>query len=147
MHLGNNKWCIIDSCIAKGKADSVAVEYLEGFNNDALRNVQLVVATHWHDDHIGGMASLLSRTPHADFCCSMALQSPEFLTLVSAMPETIAGHSGAAEFAAILKELEPRVRRTPIFAVENKQLLSLSGAGGSFPIALESLSPSTGRYS
>jgi beta-lactamase superfamily II metal-dependent hydrolase len=142
LHLGNNDWCVIDSCTARGKAEPVAVEYLRSFNNDALANVRLVVATHWHDDHIGGMSSLLSYAQHADFCCSMALQHREFLTLISAASETIPGRSGVDEFAAILKELESRGQRAPIFAIENRSLLSLPGAGRPFPIALESLSPS-----
>lgn len=142
LHLGNNEWCVVDSCTARGRTDPVAVEYLRSFNNDALANVRLVVATHWHDDHIGGMSSLLAQAQHAEFCCSMALQHPEFLKLISAAPATIAGRSGVDEFASILKELEARGRRAPIFAVENRSLLSLSGLGRSFPITLETLSPS-----
>lgn len=142
IHLGNNEWCVVDSCFGRGRTEPVAVDYLRSFNNNALANVRLVVATHWHDDHIGGMASLLSQAPHAEFCCSMALQHREFTTLVSAAPATIAGRSGVEEFAAILNELETRGRRAPIFAVENKLLLARSGPGRSFPITLESLSPS-----
>jgi beta-lactamase superfamily II metal-dependent hydrolase len=142
IHLGSNEWCVIDSCVSRGRTDPVAVEYLRSFNNDALANVRLVIATHWHDDHIGGMAALLSHAPNAAFCCSMALGSGEFTTLVSAATATIAGHSGIDEFAMILDELDARGQRAPVFAVENKSLLSLSGVGRSFPIALESLSPS-----
>ena len=142
MHLGNNDWCVIDSCIARGRIDPVAVEYLRSLQSDALARVRLVVATHWHDDHIGGMASLLAMAPDARFCCSMALQHREFLTLVYAAPENIAGRSGVDEFAAILKELDARGQRAPIFAVENKRLLSLSGSDRSFPITLDTLSPS-----
>ncbi len=142
IHLGDNEWCVVDSCISRRSADPVAVEYLRSFNNDALANVRLVVATHWHDDHIRGMASLFSRAPHAHFCCSMALQHREFLTLVSAASATIPGYSGVEEFVAILNELEARGRRAPKFAVENKPLLTLPASGRSFPISLESLSPS-----
>jgi hypothetical protein len=141
IHLGNNEWCVVDSCIARGRTDSVAMEYLRSFDNDALPNVRLVVATHWHDDHIGGLASLLAMAPNAAFCCSMALQQPEFLYLVFIAPKTITGRSGVDEFASILKELDARGQRAPIFAVENKQLLSLSGTERPFPITLETLSP------
>lgn len=142
MHLGNNEWCVVDSCISRSKTEPVAVEYLRNFNNDALANVRLVIATHWHDDHIGGMASLLSKTPNAEFCCSMALGHREFTTLISAASDTIAGRSGVDEFSAILKELETRGQRAPKFAVENKTLLTLSDTSRSFPVTLESLSPS-----
>ncbi len=142
IHLGNNEWCVVDSCISRRSTDPVAVEYLRSFNNDALANVRLIVATHWHDDHIRGMASLLSRAARADLCCSMALQHSEFLTLISAASETIPGQSGVEEFAAILSELEARGKRAPIFAVEKLPLLALPASGRSFPITLESLSPS-----
>jgi beta-lactamase superfamily II metal-dependent hydrolase len=142
VHLGDNQWCVVDSCIARGDKDSVAVKYLKSFNNDALGNVQLVVASHWHDDHIGGMASLFSQTPQADFCCSMALQYSEFVTLISAASQNIAGRSGVEEFRQILDELDKRGVRSPIFAVENKPLFTRPIAGTSFPITLESLSPS-----
>ncbi|HEY4902327.1 MAG TPA: MBL fold metallo-hydrolase [Candidatus Sulfotelmatobacter sp.] len=142
IHLGQNEWCVVDSCVSRGRTDPVAVEYLRSFNNDALANVRLVVATHWHDDHIRGMASLLSRAPHADFCCSAALEKREFLTLISAASATIPGYSGVDEFAAIINQLEVRGRKAPKLAVENKLLLTLSASGRAFPITLESLSPS-----
>lgn len=143
IHLGDNDWCVVDSCLSRGRADPVAVEYLKSFNNDALSKVRLVVATHWHDDHIGGIASLLSQAHNAHFCCSMAMQYPEFRTLITTSPGMIAGRSGIDEFAAVIKELEARGKRAPVFAVENKTLLSLSGPPTrSFPVTLESLSPS-----
>jgi len=142
LHLGNNEWCVVDSCIARTSSIPVAVEYLRGFNNDALVNLKLVVATHWHDDHIGGLASILALAPQAAFCCSMALQHEEFIRLISIAPETITGRSGVDEFASILKELEARGQKAPIFAVENKNLLNLSGPMRSFPVRLETLSPS-----
>jgi hypothetical protein len=142
VHLGDNEWCVVDSCIARDRTEPVAVEYLRGFKNNAESNIKLIVATHWHDDHIGGLASILGLAPEAKFCCSMALKSDEFLTLVSAAPETISGRSGVDEFASILKQLENRGQRAPVFAVENKRLLHLPGTGRPFPISLMTLSPS-----
>jgi hypothetical protein len=142
VHLGDNEWCIVDSCIARGSPEPVAVEYLRRFENDALKRVKLVVATHWHDDHIGGLASILDVAPQATFCCSMALRSDEFVKLVAVAPEAIQGHSGVEEFASVLKQLEAKGQIAPIFAVENRKLLSLSATGRSFPISLVTLSPS-----
>lgn len=142
VHVGNNEWCVVDSCIARGRTDSVAVEYLRGFQNKAESNIKLIVATHWHDDHIGGLASVLRLATNAEFSCSMALRSDEFLTLVSVAPDAISGHSGVEEFASILKQLEGRGQKAPAFAVENKRLLHLPAAGRSFPFSMMSLSPS-----
>jgi glyoxylase-like metal-dependent hydrolase (beta-lactamase superfamily II) len=140
LHLGDNEWCVVDSCIARGRTEPVAVKYLRLL--DALNNVKLVIATHWHDDHITGLASILKLVPQAKFCCSMALKHDEFLTLVSGAPEAITGRSGVEEFAYILMHLENYGHKAPIFAVENKRLLHLPGPGRTFPLSLVILSPS-----
>jgi hypothetical protein len=142
IHAGDNEWCIVDSCIARERTESAAVEYLRLISTDALQNVKMVVATHWHDDHIGGLSSLLKITPNAKFCCSMALKQDEFLALVASATETITGRSGVDEFVSILNYLREQKLGSPKFAVENKSLLDMSAAGRSFHFNLTSLSPS-----
>jgi hypothetical protein len=113
IHLGDNEWCIVDSCIPRGRTDPIAIEYLKRFGNETLENIRLIIATHWHDDHINGLASILKQAPHAKFCCSMAIKSDEFLTLVSVAPENISRRSGVDEFASILSELKDRGEKAP----------------------------------
>jgi glyoxylase-like metal-dependent hydrolase (beta-lactamase superfamily II) len=57
LHLGNNDWCVVDSCLDRNSSQPAAVEYLQSLGGDALGGVRLVIATHWHDDHIRGLAS------------------------------------------------------------------------------------------
>ncbi len=149
LHLGNNEWCIIDSCISPGSSDSAAVKYLNSFGNGALDGVKLVIATHWHDDHIRGLASILRRVPTAAFCCSGALQQEGFAELVGAASDALPRQSGVDEFAAILGLLEttqlkePRRRVvSPKWAVEHRELLNLSAAGRPFSATVKALSPS-----
>lgn len=72
------------------KSQPVATEYLRNLGNDALAEVLLVIATHWPDDHIRGLA------PSADFWCSAALSSQELSTLVAAT-ETGVERSGGVQ--------------------------------------------------
>ena len=151
VHLGDNEWCIVDSCIPRGQKQPVAVEYLAGFGNGALSRVRLIVATHWHDDHIRGLASMLRQIPGADFACSQALNTDQFVTLVESAGAAIQGGSGVDEFASIFQILLEKASAgrernlvAPRFAIENRRLLQLLGQGRSYPAVVTALSPSDG---
>lgn len=151
IHIGDNEWCIVDSCIARGGKEPVASEYLRSFKNDALNRVRLVVATHWHDDHIRGLSSIIRDVPGAQFCCSSAINTDNFLVLIEAAVMALQGQSGVDEFAAIYESLTERPRggvpkelAAPMWAIENRVLLERSGSGRPFPVKITSLSPSDG---
>jgi hypothetical protein len=151
VHLGNNEWCVIDSCIARGSNEPVAMGYLKRFQNNAMSGVRLIVATHWHDDHIQGLATILNEAPNAKFVCSGALDKDVFRRLVASSEIAIPARSGVAEFASIfdllIKRREkgmPRHLVSPTYANSNRRLLSLQGADRPFPLILTSLSPSDG---
>ncbi len=151
VHLGGNAWCIVDSCIARGHSEPVAIEYLSSLENGALSGVRLIVATHWHDDHIRGLASIFRQMPDARFVCSQALNTDQFLTLVESAGATIQGLSGVDEFASIFKTLlkrapdeKARKLASPMWAIANRELLHLAGGTHSFPAAVKAVSPSDG---
>lgn len=153
LHLGDNVWCIVDSCVSRGQSESVAIEYLDGFKNGALDGVKLVVATHWHDDHVRGLTSILKRVPKAEFYYSAALRVPQFIQLVRTYQVADPAGSGTKEFGTILQELEKQQNpnaqnriNPPKQAVENRRLLSLQGNGRSFPAAVTALSPSDATH-
>ena len=57
LNLDDGSWVIVDSCISpEGKP--FALEYLESIGAKPGKAVDGVVATHWHDDHIRGIATL-----------------------------------------------------------------------------------------
>jgi beta-lactamase superfamily II metal-dependent hydrolase len=147
IHLGSNEWCVVDSFVPHGQSESAAIEYLSSFENGALQNIRLIVATHWHDDHVRGLASILRRVPTAAFACSDALSSPNFRKLVAAAVTGIQGQPGTEEFASILGLIDSISSRkstplaSPIWAVENRQLLCMRG-DSRFPVRIIALSPS-----
>jgi hypothetical protein len=90
VHLGDGDWMIVDSCIQKlneGGTQSAAVTYLRGIGVDLASQVSRVVATHWHNDHIGGLSQVVEECASADFCCAMALREDEFLGFAAAYAE------------------------------------------------------------
>lgn len=151
VHLGDNEWCVVDSCIPPGSRHSAAVQYLSEIGNGALDRVRLVVGTHWHDDHIRGLTSVLERAFNARFACSAALREESFFTLVEVVSSTIQGASGVDEFASIFRLLQqrapvgtPKKLASPMWSVQGRRLLDLHGESRSFPASITALSPSDG---
>lgn len=81
LHLGGGAWVIVDSCVDSEGAPR-PLRYLDDLGVDPTESVRFVVATHWHDDHIRGMAQVVARCRRARFCCSGALRAEEFLAAV-----------------------------------------------------------------
>jgi beta-lactamase superfamily II metal-dependent hydrolase len=149
VHLGYNEWCMVDSCIGRGRSLPVAVEYLKEFGQSALDGVLLVLATHWHDDHIGGLATSLREFTNAKFACSNALGQPQFLTLVQLQAKSLQGNSGVDEFGQILKILHERNEQrlksekvAPILAIQDRCLLHRGHGIREFTAEITALSPS-----
>ena len=73
----------VDSC---GREDApAALDYLENIGADPCRAVAMIVATHWHDDHIRGLAQMLHVCSNASFCCAGVLCNEEFLARAHAL--------------------------------------------------------------
>ncbi|HAS16681.1 MAG: hypothetical protein A2035_06355 [Nitrospirae bacterium GWA2_42_11] len=54
IHLGNNKWVVVDSCIDSRTSEPAALSYLQSIGINPETSVVLIIATHWHDDHVRG---------------------------------------------------------------------------------------------
>ncbi len=83
VHIGDGHWMVVDSCLDPQSKRPVALSYLDSLGVDSS-NVDLIVISHWHDDHIGGAADLVTSCPNANVAYSAAYRHPEFFALVSA---------------------------------------------------------------
>lgn len=152
IHIGSGEWIIIDSCINPHSKQPAALDYLSALGQDPSQCVRLIVATHWHDDHIGGMAKLLEACSSAIFCCSGALEPRNFVELAYAYGnKSILWHSsGVSEFYQILEHLKKRTKEnkgapySPKWANADKTIWKRKGdeANSVHPVTVTSLSPS-----
>lgn len=146
LHLGGGNWVIVDSCLNEARDTPVAIEYLHGLDVDPSQQVKLVVATHWHDDHIRGIAQVLEEATAASFACSGALRSEEFLTLVLADEDIrlVEHTSGVSEFADVLRILRDRRPRRSAVGPDHwaSSDMVLYTQQSPFRIEVDALSPS-----
>ena len=109
VHLGNDNWIVIDSCLDKASGNPASLDYFQEIGVDPL-SVKLVVATHWHDDHVRGMARQLTAFRNAQFCSSPALTKKEFTATAISYESRhgIVAGSGATELCDVLEILRKR---------------------------------------
>lgn len=138
LHLGHDEWMLVDSCLDNEKRPA-GLAYLEAIGVD-FEQVKIVVATHWHDDHIGGLAEVVRACSEADFVYSGALRSGEFHALVGAYAErSYMENSGVAEFAEITRIFKGRKGHVPRPALESRRLWTRSEPAPT--TSVEALSP------
>ena len=140
LHVGDGVWVVVDSCL---DTDGVpqALRYLESIGIDPAETVDLIVATHWHDDHIRGIANLVKSCRKATFCCASVLCRKEFLAVAHALEGhhlSVAG-SGLREIHDIFSQLVS-ARSKPVLALANRRIF-MKGA-----CQIWSLSPSDSNF-
>ena len=122
LHIGGGSWVIIDSCI-NSAGHSSALKYLDSISVDPSNAVRLIIATHWHDDHIRGMTELVEICNNACFCCAATLCTQEFLSAIDALERrhlSVSG-SGAREIHNVFAHLASKESQ-PVFALANKRI-------------------------
>jgi hypothetical protein len=88
--------------------------------------VDIILASHWHDDHVRGLSKVLAACPQASFWLSSALTKREFGAMVTRFDSRnrIAGGSGVSELYRIYSLLQGRSAKR---AVADRRLHILSG--------------------
>jgi hypothetical protein len=136
---------IVDSCLDVETKRAAALSYLEEIGVNPATQVDLIVCTHWHDDHIRGMASILAACPNARFFCSSSMRDSAFLELV-ALGETIRGAhgGGVSEFSRIFQIITLRRQKEQPAPLETcyAGTVLLERNEENFQITVEALSPS-----
>ena len=105
MHLGCGEWLIVDSCVKQGSSTSAPLEYLSALQVNPATGVKRIVATHWHNDHIRGLAQIVRECSSAKFICSQALFGHEFIALTDLWKKQAQTASTVNEFTDIVAEL------------------------------------------
>ncbi len=84
VHLPGGRWILVDSC-PNSAGEPANLAYLKGLGVDTNTDVSLVVASHWHLDHVQGMAEIVQECRGAEPCISAALHTRELLAYAGAV--------------------------------------------------------------
>jgi len=84
IHVGGGRWIVVDSCKDGITGANAALTYLERIGVEATAAIELIVATHAHDDHIAGISEIVDECPAAEFVCPAAVTSEQFFALLEA---------------------------------------------------------------
>ena len=145
LHMGDNRWVVIDSCIDSKSKRPAALVYLDGLAVDVAECVELIVVTHWHDDHIRGISQVVAACPKAKICIPGALANQELLASIIIFDERhgLRAGSGVNELINVL-ELCRKTHRPIKRAFSDTLLLKCNAADISHSRNTEiwSLSPS-----
>jgi len=146
-HLGAGEWLIVDSCIDQQSRTNPALRYLEVLGVNPAAAVKVIVATHWHVDHVRGLADVVQRCENAQFFCSPAFGEDEALVFIGAhAPGTY--RAGPREFYEVLTILDRRFPSghvpaiTPIRWAGHEKRLHHRPAAGALEAEVVALSPS-----
>lgn len=135
VHLGDNRWITVDSCVDQRTREIPALAYLERIGVVAEQAVELVVATHAHDDHFAGISKIFEKCKSAKFVCPVAITKEEFMALRKVDEQGRGGlrKRAYAEYSRVFQLIRDRSSDAPDFrplkwAIEQRTLITESGS-------------------
>ena len=140
IHAGYNNWILIDSAKDPKSKQPIALSYFDELAITPEEDVKLIIATHWHDDHVSGMAEVFNHCPKASFACSQALDHKQFLVLLGQADKISSSNSGIREFRAVFEQISNQ-RKSILRAIQDRVLLNKYLPGDSL-LEVFTLSPS-----
>ncbi len=146
LHMGDGNWVITDSFLTShGRA--APLEYLASMGVSPS-SVKVILATHWHDDHVAGLAQIYENALDADLVFSIALEHDEFSAFIEKEEaEGMSGFtSGVTELARVSEINERENRKSVICAAASTTIYRRDPGQTSFGQRAElvALSPSAG---
>lgn len=152
LHIGNGQWIIVDSCCSDNNGKPAPLIYLESIGVDVSTSVRLVIASHWHSDHIKGLDKIFQECKNAKFVCSSALRMEELLVLSQAYNRRALSLNkhGLEELHQILLTLVERSTKpgykhfcSPVWAISQRSLMKYQvSEDDDIECAVSALSPS-----
>lgn len=151
IHLPEGKYIVVDSFTNFDTKRSVILDFLEFVGASLETDVLQIVVSHWHDDHISGIAKVIETCPNAKVICAAALMQKDFMKLVLAQrkhkPVLNNTPTGVDEFFSISKILGQRKQATNVngytWAIPDRVLFK----DNSNNIEIVCLSPSDQEFS
>ena len=122
VHLGEGSWILVDSCIDPSAKASASGCYLDQLGVDSAA-VKVILASHWHDDHVRGISELAKKFPSAEFALSAIFNKSEAQAFLAAFGGSAAGKltKGTKELFAVIEDRDscaPTMHKTIVFEAE-----------------------------
>lgn len=137
VHLGDNRWLTIDSCLYGKSAEPAALFYLKQIGVSPS-SIELACVTHWHDDHVRGVSQLVEEAVNAKIVIPEALGRQEFMVLAARFGgESLTG--GAKELLRLYRDFGKD--RGFVLAGESKLICKDSTSAGA--VEVWAMSPSS----
>ena len=108
VHLGDNQWMVVDSCLNPQTRVPAALEYLDQLHVDVGCALKLLVLTHWHNDHIRGASKILQHAKGAQIACSAKDHGEAFFLALAAAQKARLSDTGLDEMAGVIDILLQR---------------------------------------
>jgi hypothetical protein len=146
VHIGDNEWLIVDSCREKGEVVPAPLKYLRSIGVDAATAVKFVVATHWDQDHITGMADVIKECKSANFLAAKVFHKEEFQHFIEG--QDIGEYDrGVKDIRGAFEALR-KTNRSVVGAAPGKLVMKREAGvnGASFNFEMLSLSPSDKEF-
>lgn len=136
IHLGDGAWLLIDSCLNPNTKKPASEEYLDNIGVNT-NQVETIVASHWHDDHVRGISKLATKYANADFIISAVFNDREAITFLTAYGDSVAPGltGGAKELFSVLDTRDSitfALHRTVITEKNNAIVTALSPVHSAF---------------
>ena len=132
VHLGDGSWIVVDSCINPATKRPVALDYFDQLGVNVHAQVEAVFPTHWHDDHIRGLSTIVAEAVSAKVCLSVAMTTDEFAGFAFACAKRdsdVRVKSGVSEMFNTLEHLGEG-NRIAKKCIANRRVLQIPQAFG-----------------
>lgn len=103
LHVGNGKYVLFDSFINPETGHPIASDYLKGIGLTE-KSIVGIVCTHWDDDHVKGMAEIVSNiSDGVELCIPLVLSSRDILRYIELNKNNPISYQSTSEFVKLLR--------------------------------------------
>ena len=144
VHLGKGEWLVADSCVDQRSKAHPILRYLKRLGVDPSKQVKRIVVSHWHRDHVRGLAQMVEACPSALIFLSDAMKTDELMTMTMNGANALSAQSPLRELREAIEVLNSR---SPKHSIPRPLRVASTGMNvyrrrGTVPCSVEAVSPS-----
>lgn len=144
VHLGEGEWLVADSCVDQRSKAHPVLRYLKRIGVEASTQVKRIVVSHWHRDHVRGLARMVEACPSALIFLSDAMKLDELMAMTMNGATVLSVQSPLRELHDSVQVLNSR---SPKSAIPRPLRVASVGMNvyrrkGKVPCSVEAVAPS-----